>query len=556
MSGISSAMKRAKPFVGDLLAVVVLIVLGALLMRGFSERVDINLTDDTGYLTLGLWIQQGVLAGFGPLYSLFFKVLKQVFDDPVDLYDAVIISLSIAPAVGAYVFLRALKIKTYWALLFSGLFLFSAVNMSFITWSRISHYSITIIFLWAAFATRLKDPFHVLMSLFLLTFLLGYVRPEYHLSWYLASGFMMLWWAFVRRFSWVRKELISILPMVLIMGVFLFLIGNPMSGNRTFTAFAQQFSYNYCEWNGLDHYDWIQWMDIAKENFGDFVSLGDAYANNPETFTKHILYNAQQYVSKGLAGVQGIFFPEAIGQIPPALAWLVILSLMLIRMLYVGMSAWVSQARALVLAHRALFLGLIILSVPSLIASIVFYTREHYLVLQMPLVFAWIAIVLHPAAAASHNDPRWKSTIALPLVAALLLIVRPSLADYRTFDVWQEYTYPSNREVIQAVRNLNINEQPVHQLDHEGGFFIYIGKNYKWVNPFNKKEMGFGSYLDSNHINMIYVTKALMSNRHFGNDPEFKALIDQPEAFGFYRLDLSPENKGYLLLSDTLRIQL
>jgi hypothetical protein len=104
-------MNKLKHYLPDFFAIIILIFSGVLVLWGFSDRVDINLTDDTGYLTLGLWIQQGILAGFGPLYSLFFKLLKQVFNDPVDLYDAVVTILSVAPAVCAYIFLRALKIK-------------------------------------------------------------------------------------------------------------------------------------------------------------------------------------------------------------------------------------------------------------------------------------------------------------------------------------------------------------------------------------------------------------------------------------------------------------
>lgn len=548
-------MNKFKHYLPDFFAIIILIFSGVLVLWDFRDRVDINLTDDTGYLTLGLWIQQGVLAGFGPLYSLFFKLLKQIFDDPVDLYDAVVIILSIAPAVCAYIFLRALKIKAHWALLMSGLFLFSSVNMSFITWSRISHYSISIIFLWAAIAARMRDNFHVVFSLVLLGFFLGYVRPEYHLSWYLAGVFLLLWWIAIRRFELYKREVFVMVPLALFMLAFFYFIGNPMAGNRTFTAFAQQFSYNYCEWNGLDNYDWIQWMDIAKDNFGEFTTLGGAYANNPETFSKHILYNIQQYFLKGFRGVQDIFFPPAIITVASWLAWLLIALLLGLRIFYVGVKSWGKQVFDFLMEYWIIGVGLLLLSGPSFIASMVFYTREHYLVLQMPLVFFLFALVLYPKAAQAEKQPRFLTNAALPIVAIFLLSIRPDLSDYRTFDVWQEYTYPSNRKVIETVRGLGITDQPVNQLDHEGGFFIYIGKNYKWVNPFNKNDIGFKQYIDSTHINMVYVTKALLSNRHFGKDEAFMELIDNPQSYGFYRMDLEPENKGYLLLSDTLRVK-
>lgn len=546
-------MRKLKSLLPDIFSLIVLVFLGITLLDGLQNRVDIQLTDDTGYLTLGLRITNGVLAGFGPLYSLIFKVFKQIFDDPVQLYYAVFSILSIAPAVCVYIFLRSWSVNPIYALIISELFLFSGINMSFFTWSRISHFAICIILLWGALMTRIKEPFQVLFSLVFISFLLGYVRPEFHLSWYASSILLLLWWVVVRQFKITSREAMFMVPSAVFMLLFFYFIGNPMEGNRTYTAFAQQFSYNYCEWKNLNNYDWIQWADITQKEFGKFETLSQAYANNPDMFQKHILYNIQQYFFKAFAAVRGIFFPESVVHIHSTLAWIIIGILLFMRIIHVGPGTWTLQIWRLLKRHYILVFGILLLAVPSVVASLVFYTREHYLLLQMPLFFLLIALILAPESAKVTSMPAWLNFLLLPVTAVVLWLASPGLKDYKTYDVWEEYTYPSNKKTIEALRVLNF-QQPVNELDHEGGFFIYMGRNYKWVSPFKKEgTINFEAYLKKENINMVYVTKALLSNPLFRKDPSFQLFISSPESFGFKKVNLEKENKGYLLIQQGLK---
>jgi|GEM_PF-4454174 len=556
---------KVSSYLKDIFSVTFIIIIGLSVLSGFSERVDINLTDDTGYLVLGLRITQGVLAGFGPLYSILYKVLKQIHDDPVQIYDTAMILLYIAPAVCAYIFLRALNVKAHWAFLVSAFFMISPTIMSFITWSKISHYTICIVFLWGAWTTRMKTPLQVLFSLVVLTFFLGYVRPESHLSWYISSVVFLIYWIWKEQDKFEMKKLLLVVPVAGMLFLFFFLtlaashpvlgkinlLLNPMAGNRTFIAFAQQFSYNYCEWNHLDNYDWIQWRDITKNNFGEFETLSQAFKNNPSLFAKHIAYNIQQYILKALSAVQGIFFPPAIFRFPVWISWILILILAGARIGYTGWSQWYHQVKEILTRHCMLVAGIVIFSIPSVIASVVFYTREHYLVLLMPLVLMLFVLLLAPRKAGKENLPRIVTGLQLPVVVLIAFLIKPSLADYRTFDVWDEYTYPSNRKTIEAIRRMGFT-QDISEVDHEGGFAIYTGKNFRWATPFQKEEQPYSEFIDRFQPNLYYVTKALLSNRFFYEDPQFMDIIHHPEKYDLRRVALQPENKGYLLVHDTL----
>ncbi|HUH74571.1 MAG TPA: hypothetical protein VLZ75_09195 [Chitinophagales bacterium] len=546
-------IKFSKTFYKDILAILCIVVTGVLVLKGFSERVDINLTDDSGYLVLGLRIAEGALAGFGPLYSVMFKVLKQFTDDTIQIYDTAMYLMYILPPVAAYLFLRTLGLSVVVTLLISVGFMVSPNIMSFITWSKISHYTIILIMIWAILTTKLRSTLSILFSLLIFTFFLGYIRPESHLSFYISAIIFFGFWAWKERFRFQIKWLLFLIPLLVVMVFFFFFIGNPMGGGRSNIAFAQQFSYNYCEWNGLNHFDWIQWRDISHKNFGDFNTLGEAFKNNPTLFVKHVLYNFQQYILKFIAAVQSIFFPPAIFKWSTYISSVLVILILLAKILYVGFSNWWTQVKALFLKYLWTALGLVVIGIPSVVASMVFYTREHYLLLVMPIVLFVIALILIPSKSEKDTAPRILHSVSFAGAILLILFLRPSLSDYRTFDVWEEYTYPSNRKTIEAVRAMNITQE-VRQVDYEGGFSIYMPKNFKWANPFNKETEPYSEFEEKYQPNFYYVTKALLSNKFLTEDAEFMDIIERPEAHGFKVIKLQAQNKGYLLVQDSIVI--
>ncbi|MCO5230788.1 MAG: hypothetical protein M9958_06495 [Chitinophagales bacterium] len=561
-------MKKYIPlsFLKDFISILCIVLLGIIVLKGFGERVDVNLTDDSGYLVLGLRITQGVLVGFGPLYSILFKIIKQFTDDPVVIYDIVMYLMYLLPPIVAYMMMRRLGLKSPLALLLSAGFLFSPNILSFITWSKISHYTIIIIMLWVILATRLKTTFSILFSLVIVTFLLGYIRPESHLSWYISSVVFIVYWLWNKSERFTKERLFKVIPIVGLLFLFVVLtvfgnkgiIGlfntllNPMAGGRSNIAFAQQFSYNYCEWNGLNNFDWIQWRDFARQNFGNFQSLGDAFQHNPSLFIQHLLYNIQQYILKFSVGVSSIFFPPSIFKWNPLISFTLFVIIIIGRILFVGAKKWWVKFKQLFLQYGFIILGLVIISVPSIIASIIFYTREHYLLLVMPLVLFMVSLVFLPQKTEKDTTPRIFNKLSSIGAIIAIFVLCPSLSDYKTFDVWEEYTYPSNRKTIETIRAMNI-QQEVHEVDYEGGLATYLGKNFKWANPFNKETEPYSEFEAKHQPNLYYVTKALLSNKFLTEDPEFMDIIHNPEKHGLHKIELHKENKGYLLVHDSLK---
>lgn len=560
-------LNKLKSSYRDILAVIFIAVIGLLVLSGFKERIDINLTDDTGYLILGLRITEMPLAGFGPLYSIMYKVLKQLTPDIVSLYDLAMHLMYLIPPIVAYVMLRILKVGVVISFLISVGFMISPSIMSFITWSKISHYTIIWVMVWVILVIKkVKNVSDLLFSLVVLTFLLGYIRPESHLSWYISTV------VFIGYSIWNKRNGQAALPkkkLVLAASIFTFYIGltllssvkgfglintliNPMAGGRSNIAFAQQFSYNYCEWNGLNNFDWIQWRDYSKENFGEFNTLGEAFKNNPNVFIQHIVYNIEQYVKKFYFALQSIFFPPAVFKWSKWISAVLFLVVIAVRIVYVGGKNWRKQFLSYVQQYAWLLFSLAIIAFPSVIASVIFYTREHYLLLIMPLVLFVLGLIFLPKKSEVDRTPRIVSYLGLPLVIFICVVFHPTLKDYRTYDVWEEYTYPSNRKTIEFLQNMNIS-QDIREIDHEGGFHVYVAKNYKWINIIGKEEQSYEEFAAEHQPNMYYVTRALLSNRFLTQDSVFMDIIEHPDKHGFHKVELQKENKGYLLVHDTIQ---
>lgn len=563
-------LSKLKSSYRDILAVISIAIIGLLVLSGFSDRIDINLTDDTGYLILGLRITEMPLAGFGPLYSIMYKVLKQFTSDIVSLYDLAMHLMYLIPPMVAYIMLRVLKVGVVVSFLLSVGFMISPNIMSFITWSKISHYTIIWIMVWAIWVMKkVKNVTNLLFSLVVLTFLLGYIRPESHLSWYISTV------VFIAYCFWNKRNHQAALPkrkLTLAVSVFTVYIGlsllssvkgfslvntliNPMAGGRSNIAFAQQFSYNYCEWNGLNNFDWIQWRDYSKENFGEFNTLGEAFKNNPNVFIQHIVYNVEQYVKKFFFSLQSIFFPPAVFKWTKWISAFLFLMVIVGRIAYVGRKNWCRQFLNFVQQYAWLLFGLAVIALPSVIASIIFYTREHYLLLVMPLVLFVLGLVFLPKKSEVDRTPRIVTYVSLPLTILICMVLHPSLKDYKTYDVWEEYTYPSNRKTIEFLQNLNITQE-IREIDHEGGFHVYVGKNYKWINIIGKEEQSFEAFASEHQPNMYYVTRALLSNRFLTQDSSFMDIIDHPEKHGFRKVEMQQENKGYLLVHDSIKLDI
>jgi hypothetical protein len=174
------------------------------------------------------------------------------------------------------------------------------------------------------------------------------------------------------------------------------------------------------------------------------------------------------------------------------------------------------------------------LTLPSIAASIVYYTREHYRILAVPFFYFLVVFVLR-----TLNIKNTKNGQTLGFICLLFTVVfSPKINDYTTKDLWHTYTQQSNLPAIIKARSLNIKETIVNT-NHEGGFNVFIQPYAQNVDPRKKEEyQPFSAFILQQKINSVYYTTAYDYNFRYKNDTSWHHFLKNPEDFGFKKFDI------------------
>jgi len=536
-----------------LFGVIILGICSFKVLEDFRQYVDLVFADETGYMVLSFFFPQKIEEGYGPVYSMFYKFLHLFFTDTIDLHYANLIIQSFLPAFGLFFFLRFFGICIYNSLWMSLGLLCSSLTMAFNWWPRISHFTLFLFFFFLIIASRIKNPTKVFGCSAFAAFCFSYIRPEAFMTFLALSGWTVLWYVVYGRKSLrlarYEKWLIAA-GLFLIASVF-YKVGPATSGgSRLGIALGQHYMYNYIEWNKLPLTDWIYWKEVLVQTFGHPKSLSEFIQNGREELIHHVTYNIGHYFRQAYTEVPGVFFPEKIFHFPPWLGWIILTAMAVLRMLYVGTGSFFRQLSKHLLRYWPLLFVILLFIGPTVVASFLIYPREHYLIIQLALVYFLVVLWLQP-----HNErpiqPNVKvQTVLLALTAFACVAVTPGISDYPTYKVWGEYTVVKNVKGINAIRSFGIREEKVNLLECEGGFSAYVGGNYKWIIGIYKEE-SFYTYLRKEKVNMIYVTTVMAEARLYKNDHEWHDFQKKYRQKGWRKFSI-PGSPDYIFVADSL----
>jgi hypothetical protein len=514
------------------------VICGIKILWGIKHHVDVMMTDDAGYMTLATYFPKNLLIiQFGPLYTTALRTIQVFTHDPVNVYYVLLGSMTLLPSLSLYYFLRkAGNIFPVWAFVLSLSFLLSTENMLFATWSRISHFAISIALIGLANLSIEISPSRILYKGLLLLFFLGFIRPEYHVGFFILLFLAVGYWLLIMK-SLPEKETRKPLGIFLVIALVFSVLMSPLKGTRSYEAFAQQFAFNYCEWNKLSYYHFADWEIISKDTFGKFNKLSQAYNHNAEIFTKHILYNIEQYFYKGAIAIREVVFPSKVFPISTILAWIIIIAVLFISIL-IGRKSFYKNLK------RQWLYGLVVLTLtlPSVAASIIYYTREHYRILAVPF-FYYILIFIIQSIRLPISSKVLKTA---GLILAFFICLRlPSVNDYSTQDLWHTYTKQTNLGAIRLARSLHIQDTLINT-NHEGGLNIFLQPFAKNIDPRKKQENEhFEDFLVKNNINSVYYTTAYDHNFRYKKDSTWHKFLVHPELYNFVRYNI-PNTEGIL----------
>lgn len=529
-----------RPLLFDVLIAVFILLTGWVYTFQIEQFLDIGLYDESIYLRRGvsLPVSGFPLAQDAPLYASWYYLLSLFQPDRVELYYLNFKAMTVLPVLLWFLFLRINHIPRLVAVSVSFLFLMSAAN--FITWPKVSHFAIMVLFLGLILSSLLKTPIAKLSVAIVFVLLASFARPEFFLAF---LGLSIL--AGLLVFSAFRQEKLRSVRLPMFLTVMLCLalllyLGLPMgSGNRDMMAFGQHYSLNWVGWTGADLNPWTNWETIVQKDFGDVTSPLGAFASNPSAFLRHVYSNLHQIVPR----VSIVFFNGYPGGSQSTLAAAVIV-LIALTVLLTNRKFLVSRLQMIRENGKESLLLLGILAVfllPSLVCVVALYPRDHYLLILVLLSISAVLVVLLRDITSPQSILHNTGTILICIVVVALL--RPISTEVMA-------QKQPNLEVIMFLKSLTITE-PVRILEAEGGYGIYVGDNYTRIAEYDK-ESGFSSFLEKYSINMIVLSDGLRNDTRFKDDAEWVAFLDNPRSEDFVSLNVPELENRTILVQESL----
>ena len=522
----TSRADRVSPILQHILdASVVLIILlvGWVYTHGIEQVLDIGLYDESDYLHRGILIPSSGFphAQSAPLYSLWYYTLSFAQPDTIQLYFLNYKLMTVLPPLVLFIVLRAYSVSRIVSFVLSLGFLFSSAN--FPTWPKVSHFAVVVLLCGFFLFSFFRDQRLQTCALVTAALLASYIRPECFLT-FICLSVVLVVVTFVRlRLTRSLRSTIPLLVTLIPLLILVFWLGPPMgSGNRSMAAFSQHYARNWTSWHNDERNPWTNWDTIVANDFGDAESPREALLTNPLAVTRHIAHNVRTLPSE-LERMFGSTYPHN---------WNanVALKLGILMILAAGVPYLrkdvirTAVGRLVVNCKHAWFpaLCLLVVLLPVAVSILLIAPRRHYLyIFGVMLVFGLATLFFRN----THQNAEHSSySIFALLCIAMLLTTRPLSNSIKV-------TAQPNLSTIRFLRSLDITV-PIKVLEAEGGYGIYVGRNYTRVAEYNKR-VPFEDFLAERSIDMVIESDRLSQDVRFSEDPEWHSFTNAPSRFGF-----------------------
>jgi hypothetical protein len=522
----------------DLVFFAILLLAGWKYSFGLENWLDIGLADESAYLFRGAsaWRDGLPSAENAPLYALWYLFLAWLEPNRVALYYLNYTLLTFLPPLALYVLLRRYAVTPLISLATAFFLLISAAN--FLTWPKVNHLALLLIFCVLIGMSFLRCPVRRFTIAAGSALLCAYIRPEF----FLAFIILLIAVLGATLLDLKRRQfhnLTFVLVMLISLGALLLWWGIPVgSGNRSFVAFGQHFALNWLTWTSSDLSPWTDWQAIIAQNFGNSRSAWEAIRSNPVLFIEHVVFNMQR-IPRLLINA---FFVHPALLLPESLRRYETYVLIVAVIIYLGTTwrNWIAYCKG---GYKTYGCELVIYGcyiLPALLASVVIFPRQHYMLTWAVLVGTLLAISIF------HKNTQ-RVEFSLPhLIAGLLVIaITPSASSF-----FNSQLQP-NKATIQFIASLDI-EQQVQLLEAEGGYHYYLSDNFERVVQYEKEDH-FGAFYDEYDINMIVLSEGLQRDSRFRDDQEWHTFLNTYPEMGYTMIEIPKTNRQLLLDQDLLR---
>jgi hypothetical protein len=526
--------------------IIILLILGIRLFYHLDQHMDIQFADEAAYMQFGLELFEKLNRDWGPVYTIWYKLLSYLSDDPIQLYYLNYRFAAVAVPVLFYILLLRMRITPLLALFISACFLYS--NMNVTVWPRISNFCMILFLASVITITFQKKYLHQFITMLFCCLVCSYARPEFYLSFVTTAGLLIIYLFFnlrsVSKNDWLIICL-AIMGIALLHFIFRFPSNNFFGFNRGVAAFYQHYAYNYKVRTQAPGVAWLFWEELAKNTFGDCNSMWCVIKTQPLIFLKNTIYNIQQYIAFSWIYISSFAVPSFLAKSPKK----AVLSAILVT----GMLTWclLKKERRHIIGmyirqHSLLFIFMAAFCLPTLASCIVVYPRTHYILLQSGLSLTWLAIVLN-SGVSEKKIPVWTMALLLPV-----FILLPSGLKHYNFLLTEGEKKQNfcNTRIVETLRR-GYNDKAYCLFTPMPFVTGMLPGNFSEVNSvFDKKtDTAFVYYLENRKINMLLITPAIGKDPHLIYDSTWNNFMKDPLARGFVKKPVCGDSH-YLLVKE------
>lgn len=528
------------------LGFLIILIAGIILVHNLSAWKDVEFGDETTYLGSGLAFSIPFKGGaqWGPLYAAWYALWHLFVPNTLDLYYFNWGLLSILAGLVVFLFFRSQTLPFWASLWLAILFLYSAQNLPLNPKISIAPFCLIVGTLAAIY---FNAQFWPKSFQFLLVSLIGlvcaYIRPEFYVS-FLLGLVLSVFWIWKERML-MHKTFWGIIATFSVLVVLLHvLFENPLfsgDSSRSAVAFQQHFIVNYSAWQHQPEPTTIEaQLKLFHKVLGDDVNtFTDALVHQPSWAIKHVFTNLIHTLTANLHNVVDTFYHTLFrGWYSP---WRIVLAGIFV---ILGLSlinyrnTWQNIRKSPFDLWG--FIALIVLILPTLIATLLIYPRTHYLVFHLILIL-WLLTYLINALSFRK--------IALWPVNAPTIFLTSALVLFLGIKVW-EYHQPKPTPSADNVRFITKITPKIRLRVLERDWYrVFLKESSDWIHVEEYTSNNFSNFVKEKDVNFILMTHDMQA--YFEKDEGFQAFLKNHSAEGFAKLKTNSEG-DYLLIKKTV----
>jgi hypothetical protein len=514
-----------------LIGILLITVLGIRITNGLEQYMDVLFWDEALYLSRGVLLFEHIPKTWGPVYSLWYKFWSFFVHDRVDLYYFNFKLTTILISVVFFLLLLASGVQRILAFILAVFFLSSFINLPL--WPRVSHFCVIIM---VAAVIKAKY-FHSIVSKLAIyayaAFICAYARPELFLP------FMIFYAALVvlflgniknhKKTEWMLMAVLTCLVVVVVL--YLKTPFNSGDAGRGLRVFLQHFAWNYAEWNQLDIVFWLDFDDIIQQHFKDSSTLSAVLQSNPAAIQHHVLSNIQNYVMVMGKIIFSFFAPI----FTKDTHWLCLMVSIMLFAIYFSFTKTTKDKRkifyALAKDNLLTILVLALFALPSVVASLYAYPRQHYLILQVPILLLLAGLII-----SSITVEMERSLHKLFVIGVVWFFVTPVAEDFTYFNLFRKEDSLCNKETVQYIKKYYTTNDSIRVFDAEGYLTNLLPSNFTNYNEqyYRNTELVLSDFIQQHSFDIIYKTPTLLKLKNVQKDSVLTDLLKNPEQYGYF----------------------